>query len=215
MNSHVKALAVGLAFCVGLLPIRDLTAVTPPSPEAVKEQLNQYGVGANLKLKLIDGKKVKGSLVSLGNESFELQAEQGQQPRLIAYNNVGELRPTELVYRAKGAPDAVEARRVVLGLGVGHHIQVKTTTAEKMIHGNIQSIAADSFTMLPDRTTSPVEISFSQVGYIEQNLSKGAKIAIAIVIIAAVTVGIIAAAGGYSSSSSSSGSGGGGGGGPY
>ncbi len=198
MNYWIRTLAVGLAFCVGLLPIRDIAAATPPNAEVVKEQLSQYGVGAKLKLKLADGKKVKGSLVAIGDEGFELSSKPGDSPRLIAYNNVGEVRPSKLVYRAKGAPDAVEARRVVLGLGVGHHIQVRTTSAEKMIHGNIQSIGADTFTMRPDRTTSPVEIAFAEVSYVEQNLSMGAKIAIALVIIAVVAVAIVAAAGGYS-----------------
>jgi small nuclear ribonucleoprotein (snRNP)-like protein len=95
-----------------------------------------------------------------------------------------------LFYRAKGQPDAVEARRTVLGLGVGHHIQVKTTTG-KEYHGNIQTIDTDTFTMLPDRQTSSVQITFSQVQYVEQNLSKVALIAIAVVVAATIAMVVL------------------------
>jgi len=78
----------------------------------------------------------------------------------------------------------------VLGLGVGHHIQVKTTTG-KEYHGNIQTIDTDTFTLLPDRQTVSVEIPFSQVQYVEQNLSTVAKIAIAVVVVATIVVAVI------------------------
>jgi hypothetical protein len=115
--------------------------------------------------------------VALGEDGFELKTKSGDGPRQIAYNNVNEVKLAKLKYRAKGTPDAVEARRVVLGLGVGHHIQLKTTPG-KEYHGNIQVIGADSFTMLPDHQTAPVQIAFSDVQYVEQNLSTGAKVAI-------------------------------------
>lgn len=185
MNQTARFLAVVLVVCVGLLPIGDIAAASPPEPSAVKEQLGQYGVGANLKIKLEDGGKAKGFLVSIGEEGFELRGKSSETPHLIAYNSVSEVRHAKLVYRAKGAPDAVEARRVVLGLGVGHHIQVRTTAGGKEIHGNIQTIAADTFTMLPDRETAPVTIVFSDVRYVEQNMSTAAKVAIGVGITAA------------------------------
>jgi hypothetical protein len=76
---------------------------------------------------------------------------------------------------------------VVLGLGVGHHIQVKTT-AGKEYHGNIQIIDPDTFTMLPDHRTAAVQIAFSDVQYVEQNLSTGAKVAIIVGAAAAAAI---------------------------
>jgi hypothetical protein len=194
-----KAIIKMLVICFGLLPLNDLATLAgdaPAGPEQVKQQIDQYGVGARLKLQLADGKKLKGFVVSLGDDSFELKPKASEEPRQIAYNNVNQVKLAKLVYRAKGAPDAVQARRVVLGLGVGHHIQVKTT-AGKEYHGNIQLIDSDSFSMLPDRETAPIQIAFADLCYVEQNMSKGAKIAIAAAIAVGVLLVLTAAFGGF------------------
>ena len=190
MNQWHRIIVIALVICIGVLPVSDvapLAADTPAAPEQVKQQLDQFGVGANLKVQLADGKKLKGSVVSLGEDGFELRGKSADAPRHIAYNNVNAVTLAKLKYRAKGTPDAVEARRVVLGLGVGHHIQVKTT-AGKEYHGNIQIIGTDSFRMLPDRETAPVQIAFADVQYVEQNLSTGAKVAIIVGAAAAAVV---------------------------
>jgi hypothetical protein len=129
-------------------------------------------------------------VVNLGEDGFELRAKPQEPARYIAYSQVTEAKPARLVYRAKGQPDAVEARRTVLGLGVGRHIQVRTTAGDSY-HGNIQTIDADTFTMLPDHETTPVEIPFAQVKYVEQNLSTAAKVAIAVVVVATIVVTVI------------------------
>jgi ribosome maturation factor RimP len=185
-----RTVVIALVICIGILPANDLAALaadTPARPELVKRQLDQFGMGAKLKVQLADGKKLKGSVVSLGEESFELKTKPGDSVRQIAYNNVNAVKLAKLTYRAKGTPDAVETRRVVLGLGVGRHIQVKTT-AGKECHGNIQAIGTDSFNMLPDRETAPVQVTFSEVVQLGPNLSTGAKIAIGVGIAVAVVV---------------------------
>ena len=193
MSQWHRVIVIVLVFCIGILPVSDVAALggeAPYGPDRVKQQVNQFGAGANLKVQLADGKKLKGSVVSFGDDGFELRAKAGDSPRHIAYNNVNEVKLAKLKYRAKGTPDAVEARRVVLGLGVGHHIQVKTS-AGKEHHGNIQAIESDLFTLLPDHQTAPVQIAFADVQYVEQNLSRGAKIAIIVLVVLAVTVTIL------------------------
>ena len=195
MCCSYRVLAVVLAFSIGVWPLGDvptLAVEASTNPELIKQEIIQYGVGANLKLRLADGKKLKGSLVFLGEDGFELRGKPEETPRHIAYSQVTEVKPVRLSYRAKGQPDAVEARRTVLGLGVGHHIQVKITTG-KEYHGKIQTIDTDAFTMLPDRQTSAVQISFSEVQSVEQNLSKGAKIVIAVAVVATIAVVVLVA----------------------
>jgi small nuclear ribonucleoprotein (snRNP)-like protein len=196
MSQWHRVIVIVLVFCIGILPVNDVAALagdTPSGSDRVKQQVDQFGVGANLKVQLADGKKLKGSVVSLGDYGFELSARPGDSPRHIAYNNVNEVKLAKLVYRAKAAPDAVEARRVVLGLGVGRHIQVKTT-AGKEYHGNIQAIESDLFTLLPDHQTASVQIAFADVQYVEQNLSRGAKIAIIIAAVAGAVIVVLMAA---------------------
>jgi ribosome maturation factor RimP len=194
MNQWHRVIVIVLVFCIGILPVSDVAAVagdTPSGSDQVKQQIDQYGVGANLKVQLANGKKLKGSVVSLADDSFELRSKAEESPRHIAYNNVNEVKLAKLVYRAKAAPDAVEARRVVLGLGVGKHIMVKTAEGTEY-HGNILSVGTEQFTMLPDHQAVPVEIAYSQTLRMGPNLSKGAKIAIVVVVglaIAAVIVG--------------------------
>jgi ribosome maturation factor RimP len=193
MSCSYRVLAAGLGFSIAVWSLGDIAALaaeTSTHPEVVRQEMIQYGVGANLKLRLADGKKLKGSLVFLGEDGFELRGQPKEAPRHIAYSQVTEVKPATLSYRAKGQPDAVAARRTVLGLGVGHHIQVKTTTGMEY-HGNIQTIDTDTFTMLPDRQSSAVEISFSQVQYVEQNLSKFAKIAIAVFVAGTIAIVVL------------------------
>ena len=189
MCRSYRVLAVALAVSIGVWSMGDiptLAAQESTNPELIKQEIIQYGVGSNLKLRLADGKKLKGSLVNLGEDGFELRAKPQEPARHIAYSQVTEVKRAKLVYRAKGQPDAREARRTVLGLGVGRHIQVKTTTGNSY-HGNIQTIATDTFTMLPDRQTTSVEIAFAQVQYVEQNVS-GGQILIAVVVVAAIAI---------------------------
>jgi hypothetical protein len=74
----------------------------------------------------------------------------------------------------------------VVGLGVGRHAVVRF--AGKELHGNIQSIAEASFTLMPDHDTAPVQISFDQVRYVEKNITLGTTIVLVILIVAAVVV---------------------------
>ena len=65
-------------------------------------------------------------------------------------------------YRAHGQPDAAEARRVVLALGMGKHIVVNTT-AGRELHGNIVAIEPGYFLYCrissQRRSRSPMAIS--------------------------------------------------------
>jgi hypothetical protein len=171
-----------MVLIVGLLnlPLADLTLArgvkSTADPAAIKQRVEVFGVGASLSVRLTGGKKTKGSIVGLGEDGFALMAKPGEAPRHVAYNTVSEVKPGKLTYRAKRAPDAVEARRVVLGLGVGRHIQVKTTAGQEY-HGNIQVVGPDTFTMLPDGQTAPVEIAYSDTASLGPNMSRGEKIA--------------------------------------
>lgn len=194
MYSSKKALVIALVTCLLVLPLGDvaasLEAATPPNPAVAKQQVDQFGLGAKVKIQLADGKKLKGSISAIEDGGFLLASKADGSPQRVAYDQVAQLKLAKLTYKAGGQPDAVEARRVVLGLGVGHHIQVKTTAGTEY-HGNIQAIEADLFTLLPDHQTAPVQIAFADVQYVEQNLSRGAKIAIIVLVVLAVTVTIL------------------------
>jgi len=193
MYSSKKALVVALVTCLLLLPLGDvaasLNAATPPNPAVAKQQVDQFGVGAKVKIQLADGKKLKGSISAIEDEAFLLTSKQQGSPQRVAYDQVAQLKLAKLTYKAGGQPDPAEARRVVLGLGVGKHIMVKTA-AGKEYHGLIVAIEEGGFAVMPDKQATPVQIAYNDVLQLGPNLSKGAVIAI--VVAAAATVIILA-----------------------
>jgi ribosome maturation factor RimP len=156
-------------------------STTTLNPTLAKQQVDQFGVGAKVKVELVAGKKLKGSIRAIENGAFTVEAER------VAYGDVAQLKLAKITYNAKGQPDAVEAKRVATGLGVGRHIVVKTTEGMEY-HGNIQTIDAESFTMLPDHTTSQIQIAYNGVQQMGPNMSTGKKVVIAVLVVIALVV---------------------------
>jgi ribosome maturation factor RimP len=162
---------------------------TAPNPSLTRQRVDQFGVGAKVKVELTSGKKFKGSIQSIQDGEFLLAAAKDGSLTPVAYGNVTRLNLTKNTYKATGQPDSVAVRGVVAELGVAHHIMVKTSEA-KEYHGNIVAIAADSFTVLPDHTAAPVQIAYNNVQQMGPNMSKGSKIAL-IVVAGVAVVGVV------------------------
>jgi len=194
MYSSKKALVIALVTSLLLLPLGDvaasLNAATPPNPAVAKQQVDQFGLGAKVKIQLADGKKLKGSISAIEDGGFLLASKADGSPQRVAYDQVAQLKLAKLTYKATGQPNLAEARRVVLGLGVGKHIQVKTA-AGKEYHGLIVAIEEGGFAVMPDKQSAPVQIAYSDVVQLGPNLSTGAKIAIAVVVAAGVALTIV------------------------
>ena len=193
MNSWRKHTVIGLVICMMQFSLADVALsadTTVPNPSLTRQRVDQFGVGAKVKVELTNGKKFKGSIQSIEDGEFLLAAAKAGSPTRVPYDNVAQLNLTKNTYKATGQPDSVEVRRVVAELGVGHHIMVKTSEA-KGYHGNIVAIAADSFTVLPDHTTAPVQVAFNSVQQMGPNMSKGCWIAIAVLAAVVVTVIIV------------------------
>ena len=192
MNNWQKLIATGLAACMLVLPLGDLTvwleAAGPPNPTLVKQQVDRWGVGAEVKATLAGGKNLRGSIGGIEDESFMLNTGRKASPKRVGYAEVAELKLAKNLYRATGQPDPLAALRVVEALGVGRHAVVKTNAGQEY-HGNIQAIGQDQFTLLPDHQTTLVQIAYSDVQQVGPNLSKAAKVAI--IMGAAVGVGIL------------------------
>jgi ribosome maturation factor RimP len=152
---------------------------------SVRQQVGDFGVGAKLNLKLAGGKKLRGSVAAIDEKGVVI-SQRGGPGVTVPYSEIAQVKLAERAYHANGQPDPVEARRLVMSLGAGKHAVVKFAGRE--LHGHIQSIGADSFTLLPDREAAPVEIAYSDVTYVEKNLSFGATVVLVVLIVAAVVV---------------------------
>jgi hypothetical protein len=186
MRSWQKPLAVVLAIW---LPTVSLQSRTIPDPMQTRQLVGELGVDAEVKVKLESGKKYRGVIQSIHEEGFELAAERDQVPRSLSYNQIAELKLADVYYKAKSAPDPVEARRTVVGLGIGKHVMAKNGRGIE-VHGNIQEINADYFTVLPDHQRVSLQISYDDTWQVEPNLSRTAKILIWIGVAVAIVVGI-------------------------
>jgi len=195
MNVIRDSICAGLMGCILILPLNDVAAyprpATPSSLSSIKQQVQQIGVGAEVKLKLAGGAKLRGNLQAIDDQGFVLGSGQQASHRRINYDQVARVALANLVYRATGVPDPIAASRVVMGLGAGRHIVVKTSEG-KEYHGNIQVIDEDHFVLVPDHQIVSVQIAYTQVRYVEQNLSKGAKIVIVVAVVLALAVVVTA-----------------------
>jgi ribosome maturation factor RimP len=183
--------AQAVVFC--LFTVQSLTAATPFNPNSIRRQAEQLGPGAHIRLRLANGEKMAGSIEAIQDGGLVVNGGKESTPKLIAYEQVAQLRLASRRYTAHGHPDVPAARRVVAALGVGQHIVVKESGA-KSIHGHIQAIDEERFVLLPDDSTAPVTIAYSDVRHVEKNLSFGATIVLVVLIAAAVAVGAAVAA---------------------
>lgn len=193
MSKWHKTVAVGLVACLLGLPLGDgelrLEAKARPDPALIKQRIDLLGVGAKVKVELARGTRLRGAISAVEDEAFVLESERAAAPQRVAYEDVAQVKLAKLTYRAVAQPDPVEARRVVVGLGVGRHIVVKTTGG-KEYHGQIQAIDRAYFILLPDRQATPVQVDYDKVAQVGPNLSKGAKIAIVAAVVVTVVVAV-------------------------
>jgi ribosome maturation factor RimP len=164
-----------------------------PNPTSAKQQVDQFGVGAKVKIRLANGKKLNGTIEAIEEDSFLLVSKRSS-PLPVAYDQVAQLKLAKNTYKAKGSVDVEEARRVIAGLGVSRHIMVKTTAGQEY-HGNIQAINAESFTILPDHQTMPLQIEYNEAAQLGPNLSTGAKVLIVVAVVCGAIIIAWAAAG--------------------
>ena len=191
MDSWRKHTVIGLVICLMQLSLADVAwsaDTTVPNFSLTRQRVDQFGVGAKVKVELTNGQKFKGPIQSIEDGGFLLAAAKGGSPTRVPYGDVAKLNLTKNTYKAAGQPHCVEVRRVVAELGVGHHIMVKTSET-KEYHGNIVAIAANGFTMLPDHTAGPVQVAYNNVQQMGPNMSKGSKIAL--IVLAGVGVAVI------------------------
>ena len=194
MNSWRKHTVIGLVICLMQLSLADVALsadTTLPNPSLTRQRVDQFGVGAKVKVELTNGKKFKGSIQSVEDGGFVLAAAKAGSPTRVPYGDVAQLNLAKNTYKATGQPDSVEVRRVVAELGVAHHIMVKTSEA-KEYHGNIVAIEAESFTVLPDHTAAPIQIAYNNVQQMGPNMSRTSWIVIAVLVGVAVVVTVYA-----------------------
>ena len=182
MKTCRAAVAWALSFLLFPLP--------SAASDSVKQQVNQLGVGAKVKVKLAGGVRLRGSIEAIEAGGFLLRGK-GPAAKPVSYDQLARIELAANTYNVSHGADVTQARRVIAALGAGKHIVMKVAGGREY-HGNIQQIEVDHFMMLPDAQTTPLRVAYSDVTAAGPNLSKGAKIAIVVVIGLAIAVAVIA-----------------------
>lgn len=158
-----------------------------------QRQVELLGVGAAVKVRLANGRRLDGSITSIDAGSFDLALRRGEVRR-ITYGEVAELRFVSATYKASGPPNVTAVRRVAAGLGAGRHVAVKVTSGQTF-RGHIQAVHEEHLVLLRDRATIPIDIAYDEVQALGPNLSTNAKNAIwigvgvtALIVILAVVI---------------------------
>ncbi len=116
MRNHQRVIAVALTICLvpGLCGdwVTNVRAATLPNPTLTKQQVELFGVGADVKVKLTSGKKLRGTVGALEEYGFDLISDRGGSLRRLSYDQVTELKLAKSTYKTKGAPNPEEVRRV-------------------------------------------------------------------------------------------------------
>ena len=185
-----KAASICLMVClVWISSSYRVTAAEVHSPDhqaLLKQKVDLFGVGANVKVRLAGGEQLKGFISSIDDGGFALTAENGGGSRQVNYDQVSQLTLLIKKYKASGAPDATEVRRVVAALGAGRHVMVRTAPAS--IHGQIVAVERDHFTILPDDQDVPVQVAYGDVQQVGKNFGILSTIGLVVVIIAVIAI---------------------------
>jgi hypothetical protein len=100
MKTWRQVLTVGLALWVPIVPLQGQSL---PDPTLIQQRITGLGVGADVKVKLADGKKLRGNIEAIADQSFELALKRDRTSEAIAYDQIAELRLADLYYKAKGS----------------------------------------------------------------------------------------------------------------
>ena len=157
-----------------------------------QRQVELLGVGAVVKVRLSNGQKLDGSLMSIDADSFDLALHRGDVRR-VTYGEVAELKFVSATYKASGPPNVAEVRRVAAGLGAGRHVAVKVTSGQTW-RGHIQAVHEEHLVLLRDRTTTPIDVAYDEVQALGPNLSRNAKLVIWVSVAAIAMMVILAVA---------------------
>jgi hypothetical protein len=184
---HVRTLTAQ-TLVLGVFHLSLVNAATPPAN--LKHLVEQFGVGTDLKLKFKTGQSFRGSVASIGDDSFVVTAKEGGGSREIAFSELKTVNYPKRGYKAAGTPDPVAAKRMVLQLGVGEHIMVQVSPTEK-VRGHITQIRDHDFAILPDGESSTRNVPYSGIWKVNKNLSFGATVVIVALIAAAVVLVLV------------------------
>jgi hypothetical protein len=104
MNSWRKYTVMGLVVCLMHLSLADVVlsadSVTP-NRGLTRQRVDQFGVGAKVKVELTSGKRLKGAIQSVEDAGFLLVSSNAGSPTHVPYGEVAQLNLAKNTYKAE------------------------------------------------------------------------------------------------------------------
>jgi hypothetical protein len=138
--------------------------LVPAQPAQTNEgqgQAELFGPGAEVKLRLINGKKLDGTVGAMSAEFFDLIHDRDRPPLKIRYFTVKEFEVRKVTFATDDSTSFQHARRVIEG-SQGQRIRLKVSSG-KSYQGSISRTREEQFELLPDGKAVPVNIAFADI----------------------------------------------------
>lgn len=172
---------------VAMLPVQGMAELERQAQPGIRELVEVFGTGSELKLSCADGRRLRGRVTEIRSEGIEfLVRGRSEAPVTLQYDDILALTLARRVYRSDDGRDTLLARRVATALGRGHHVLARVQSG-RTYRGHINAVRPDGLTLVLDRSDRAVSISYGEIDHLEENLSRAAKIGI----IAAVAGGVV------------------------
>ena len=128
---------------------------------ATHEQAEFFGPGAEVKLQLINGKKLDGTVAAVSAEFFDLIYDRDHPPLKIRYFTVKEFEVRKVTF-ATDDPTVFQHARRVIERSQGQRIRLKVSSG-KSYQGSISRTHEEHFELLTDGKAVPVNIAFADI----------------------------------------------------
>jgi small nuclear ribonucleoprotein (snRNP)-like protein len=174
MNSLSRTLSKCVALllvCVLLAPSMAYAAPKPLTPDKAHARILKLGLGNWVGVRLLSGVAFSGRIVSIDEQSFNLQRYGDTAATPVAYRDLFDLQtgmPMARFSRNPLTPEAVHARLLKLGMGNWAGVQLQNGIA---FSGRIVSIDENSFGMQLYGDPEITPVAYSDVVYLQTEMT--------------------------------------------
>lgn len=161
-STRIPTILAGLLISMNLFPEPAAAQTLPQRSEyRVIRQVEAFGPGTEIKLKLRSGKNLRGAIGTVQEWEFEIVTGKNKPPTRIAYSDLRLLEVRRVVF-----PDPASrrdrVRRAITELGTSEYIKVRLVSGDKLT-GWINNPEDGEFLLVPNQQTQGEFISYDDV----------------------------------------------------
>ena len=160
-SRRVAVFLIALLIAMNTLEVDAFAQVQAPGASIFRRQAELFGQGAEIDLRLIGDKSLRGSIGEVGVDFLELIPGKNRPSEQIPYSLIQALELRRVTFRESDDASTSQARRVLEGLGSGRRIELKTSS--NRLRGNIQRAAEDHLELLPIGKAAHIDVDYADI----------------------------------------------------